>query len=84
MSAARRPAGGPVRVLIETIDTVREINRWEITDLDGLIPDWNELTPSDRHDRIFELIGDGAEFCKNLEADTLERDILTVEVDGGR
>jgi hypothetical protein len=65
-----------MRLTIETEDTVREINRWEIPNVEELIPDWADLTLLQRRDRIAELIGEGAEFCRNLEADTLERDII--------
>jgi hypothetical protein len=81
---AERSAGRSMRVVIETVDSVREVNRWELVDVDGLIPDWNQLSQAERDDRVAELVGDGAEFCKNLEADTLEREILTIEVVDGR
>lgn len=68
-----------MRVVIETLDTVRELNRWEIAEVDELIPDWHRLGASEMRDRVAELIGDGAEFCKNLEADTLEREIIAIE-----
>ena len=68
------------RLTLETEDMVREVNRWEIPNLDELIPDWDELTSIQRNDRVSELIGEGAEFCKNLEADTLERDLLGFEL----
>jgi hypothetical protein len=68
-----------MRLVIETIDTVREVNRWEIADVAALIPDWDVITATERLDRVTELIGDGAEFCKNLEADTIERDILSFQ-----
>jgi hypothetical protein len=73
-----------MRLLIETVDTVREINRWQVEDVGELIPDWDRLGEAGRRDRVAELIGEGAEFCKNLEAHTLEREILAIEVDDGR
>ncbi len=54
---------------IETEDTVREVNRWEIPRLEELIPEWAELTSIQKADRVGELIGDGAEFCKTLDGD---------------
>jgi hypothetical protein len=73
-----------MRLLIETVDTVREINRWQVEDVGKLIPNWDELGETGRQDRVAELVDEGAEFCKNLEADTLEREILAIEVDDGR
>lgn len=70
-----------MRLTIDTEDTVREINRWEIPNLRELIPDWDGLTLPQRRERLAELIGEGAEFCRNLEADTLERDIIGFEGD---
>jgi hypothetical protein len=71
-----------VRILIETIDTVRELNRWEIADVSETIPGWDRLSMTERHDRVAELIGEGVEFCKNLEADTLEREIVAIDTEG--
>lgn len=70
-----------MRLVIETIDTVREINRWEVADLAGLIPEWDELTEAEQLDRVTKLIGDGAEYCKNLEADTIERDVVSFQAE---
>jgi hypothetical protein len=67
--------------MIETVDTVREVNRWEIGRLDELVPDWAELTPIERTDRVRELIGDGAEFCRSLEGETIDRAVIGFEVD---
>jgi hypothetical protein len=72
-----------MRLVIETVDTVREFNRWEIADLTEQIPDWAQLTDVERQDRVAGVIGEGAEFCKNLEADTLERDLISFEVEAG-
>lgn len=68
------------RLTIETVDTVRETNSWEIPVLEESIPNWDKLTVQRRQDQVAELIGDGAEFCKNLEADTIDRDLLGFEV----
>lgn len=70
-----------MRILIETLDTVREFNSWEIADVVAVIPDWAELSEAQRRERVAELIGEGAEYCKNLEADTLEREVIAIEAD---
>ncbi len=68
------------RLQIETADTVREVNRWEIPRLEELIPDWDKLTSTEQTDRLAELIGDGAEFCKTLEGETTDRELLGFEL----
>ena len=70
-----------MRIVIETLDTVREVNRWEIADTLALIPDWHQLGDQERVDRLAEAIGDGAELCKNLEGETLERELIEYDVD---
>jgi hypothetical protein len=71
-----------MRIVIETVDTVRELNRWEIADDAQVIPDWEQLSATERIDRVAELIGEGAEYCKNVEADTLEREVVAIDAEG--
>ena len=68
------------RLQIETVDTVREVTRWEIPRSEELIPDWDKLTSIEQSDRLAELIGNGAEFCKTLESETVERELLDFEL----
>jgi hypothetical protein len=70
------------RLQIETVDTVREVNRWEIPRLEELIPDWDKLTSTEQTDRLEGLIGEGAEFCKTLEGETIDRELLSFELFG--